>query len=89
MSFAQERLWFLDQLSAGSPVYNVPIAIRMEGRLDVAALMRALSTLVERHEALRTLFVTVDGIPSQTISLARPVEDVYKRQVRLQETRTL
>jgi len=74
LSFAQERLWFLDQLSAGSPVYNVPIAIRMEGRLDVAALKRALSALVERHEALRTLFVTVDGIPSQTISPARPVE---------------
>jgi amino acid adenylation domain-containing protein len=74
LSFAQERLWFLDQLSPGTPVYNVPVAIRMEGRLDVAALKRALSTLVERHEALRTLFVTVDGVPSQTISPARPVE---------------
>lgn len=67
LSFAQERIWFLDQLAAGSPVYNVPIAVRLTGRLDVPALKNALRALVARHEALRTVIVSLDGIPAQAV----------------------
>jgi amino acid adenylation domain-containing protein len=80
LSFAQQRVWFLDQLAAGSPVYNVPIAIRMIGRLHLGALNKALSALVERHETLRTRFVSVDGTPLQIISrvgkLELPLQDL-------------
>jgi malonyl CoA-acyl carrier protein transacylase len=61
----QRRMWALEQLSPGSATYHMPFAIRMRGPLDVAALESALSTLVARHEALRTRFVTVDGQPRQ------------------------
>ncbi|MEO7330504.1 MAG: AMP-binding protein [Minicystis sp.] len=54
LSFAQERLWFLDCLRPGNPVYHVPLALRLEGPLDLPALSRALAALVQRHEALRT-----------------------------------
>jgi len=50
----QERLWFLDRLNPGSPAYNVPVVLCVSGALDVDALGRAIATLVERHEALRT-----------------------------------
>jgi amino acid adenylation domain-containing protein len=60
LSFAQRRLWFLDQLQPGSALYNVVAALRLEGELDVEALRRALDALVRRHESLRTTF-TVDG----------------------------
>jgi hypothetical protein len=52
-SFAQQRLWFLDRLEPDRATYNVPLATRLRGPLDVAALASALSALVERHEALR------------------------------------
>src|SRR5690348_7341292 len=58
-SFAQQRLWFLDQLEPGASVYNMPAAIRAVGRLDVAALGRSLNEVVRRHEALRTTFAKV------------------------------
>src|SRR5262249_23276261 len=55
-SFAQQRLWFLDQFAPGSPVYNIPIAIRMAGPLDIVVLQRSLDSIMRRHETLRTTF---------------------------------
>jgi amino acid adenylation domain-containing protein len=73
LSFAQERLWLLDQLLPRSMAYNVPRAIRLSGELDVAALQKALDALVERHEILRTVYRATDGIPAQVILPARAV----------------
>src|SRR4029077_19944789 len=56
LSFAQERLWFLDQLAPGSAAYNLPAAVRLRGDLSGAALAAALTEIVRRHEALRTTF---------------------------------
>ncbi|WP_346730392.1 amino acid adenylation domain-containing protein [Caballeronia sp. dw_276] len=67
LSFAQQRLWFLDQLEPGSALYNIPAAIRLVGRLDIAALEKTLNEVVRRHEALRTHFVEVDGTPVQVV----------------------
>src|SRR6185503_11812267 len=68
LSFAQQRLWFLDQFNPGSAFYNVPIAIRLRGELNVTALKRSLNELMRRHEGLRTSFSTVDGEPVQVIA---------------------
>src|SRR5687767_15967976 len=67
LSFAQERLWFLDRLEPGSATYNIPAARRLGGALDESALERSLSEIVRRHEALRTVFAEVDGAPVQVI----------------------
>jgi amino acid adenylation domain-containing protein/non-ribosomal peptide synthase protein (TIGR01720 family) len=68
LSFAQQRLWFLDQLEPGSPTYNMPAAVRLSGALDTAALESSLNAIVGRHEVLRTTFTTVEGQPSQLIA---------------------
>ncbi|HEY9420993.1 MAG TPA: amino acid adenylation domain-containing protein, partial [Thermoanaerobaculia bacterium] len=68
LSFAQERLWFLDRLEPGNPVYNIPVALRLAGRLDMAAMTAALSEVIRRHEVLRTAFVEVDGRPVQRVA---------------------
>ncbi|HEY2740515.1 MAG TPA: condensation domain-containing protein, partial [Thermoanaerobaculia bacterium] len=66
LSFAQQRLWFIDQLEGGS-FYNVPVALRMSGALDVAVLSRVLAEVVRRHEVLRTVFSEVAGRARQVI----------------------
>ncbi|MBI2998772.1 MAG: non-ribosomal peptide synthetase, partial [Deltaproteobacteria bacterium] len=73
-SFAQQRLWFLDQLEPNSPLYNITRAVRLKGVLDVEALQRALDGIVARHEILRTTFISVEGSPVQTIAEGRTVE---------------
>ncbi|WP_444546333.1 non-ribosomal peptide synthase/polyketide synthase [Archangium lansingense] len=88
LSFAQQRLWFLDQLEPGSAFYNVPAVVRLTGMLDVGALEKSFEELVRRHEALRTTFRAENGTPVQVIAegpaLVFPVEDVSE----LSETET-
>jgi amino acid adenylation domain-containing protein len=73
LSFSQQRLWFMEQLEPGTPIYNIPLAMAFSGRLEVAALAAALHQVVRRHEALRTTFRTVDGQPLQVIGPPWPV----------------
>jgi len=61
LSYAQQRLWFLNQLDPESAAYNIAGAVRLSGRLDVPALSASLDEIVGRHEILRTRFETVDG----------------------------
>ena len=68
LSFAQERLWFLDQFEPGSPFYNIPAALRLKGPLDVPALRRSLNEIVRRHEVLRATFANEKGRPRQSIA---------------------
>lgn len=67
-SYAQRRLWFIDQLAPGIAAYNISSAFRLKGFLDVPALQRCLDELTRRHEALRTAFATADGQPVQVIA---------------------
>src|SRR6185295_17301280 len=67
LSFAQERLWFLDQLEPNGALYNVPRALRLQGTLDAEALQQALDKLVARHETFRTRFELVNGEVRQII----------------------
>ena len=73
LSFAQQRLWFLDQLVPDSALYNMPAPLRLEGALDLAALERALTELVRRHEVLRTSFPSEAGQPLQAIAPPAPL----------------
>lgn len=72
LSFAQQRLWVLDQLEPGSSAYNMPAAVRLKGHLDVAALEQSFGEIINRHESLRTTFSLVDEQPVQVISQAEP-----------------
>jgi len=82
VSFAQQRLWFLDQLEPGNPLYNVPCAVRMRGQLDLKALENGINEIIRRHEILRTRFTTVGSqvvqaiAPSLTIPL--PIVDLER-----------
>jgi len=68
VSFAQQRLWFLDQLDPGEPTYNMAYAIWLDGPLDAPALQRAMDALVARHAVLRTSLVAFDGAPEQIVA---------------------
>src|SRR5439155_25961574 len=75
LSYAQQRLWFLEQLEPSRAVYNLPLAWRFSGDLNVPALEQSLDEMVRRHEILRTTFPSVDGQPGQVITpdLALPL----------------
>ena len=79
LSFAQEQLWFLDQLDPGRSAYNVPLAVRLRGPLDVAALRSAVTGLVRRQEALRTTIDDPDGVAVQVV--APPPEEELPLEV--------
>jgi amino acid adenylation domain-containing protein len=85
LSFAQQRLWFLDQLQRGSPLYNVPYSFQLIGRLNTAALIQSLNEVVHRHESLRTTFLVAEGQPIQVIAprltINLPVIDLSSRPV--------
>jgi len=73
-SFAQQRLWLLDQMEPGTASYNIPAAAWLHGPIDVTVLRRCLGELVRRHESLRTVYPAVDGTPRQVIGDPYPVE---------------
>ncbi|MEW6735288.1 MAG: amino acid adenylation domain-containing protein, partial [Acidobacteriota bacterium] len=73
LSFAQQRLWFLDRLVPNNPFYNIFFAVRLLGELNFVALEKAFSEIVRRHETLRTVFPSIDGQPVQHILPARPI----------------
>jgi non-ribosomal peptide synthetase component F len=74
LSFAQERLWFLDQLNPESAVYNVPLAVRLSGPISPVVLERSVNEIARRHDALRTIFATVDGQPVPIVRSGLNVE---------------
>ncbi|HMG54668.1 MAG TPA: condensation domain-containing protein, partial [Kofleriaceae bacterium] len=95
LSLAQQRIWFLHQLDAQSGAYHMPLALRLRGDLDTAALQHALTAMVDRHELLRTSFPERDGRPVQHIhdaaSVPLPVADLsdLAPELRLAEARRL
>lgn len=90
LSFAQQRLWFLEELEPGSPAYHIPAIFQLTGELDVSALTASLNEIVQRHEALRTTFTAVNGQPSQQVSngvtITVPVEDLQSVPAGQRET---
>ena len=74
VSYGQEQIWFLDQLEPGTPLYNIPFDLHLEGELDRAALRRALEDLARRHEVLRMGFVAVEGEPRAFVEPEPAVE---------------
>ena len=89
LSFAQQRLWFLDRLEPGSPMYNIPVSLRVTGPFDVAVFEQSLTEVVSRHEILRTTFRTENGSLLQVIEAKRgvkvPVLDLSARGYSEQE----
>ena len=91
LSFAQQRLWFLDQLQPNSALYNIPMVLRLQGSLNQGALERSLRSICDRHEVLRTNFVTIDGQPTQVIQTTKEkisVVDLQSLPSHEQEERT-
>jgi hypothetical protein len=93
LSFAQERLWFVDQLEPGNPAYNRPMALRLTGSLNVKALQQALSEILQRHEVLRATFPTLEGRPTQILTQPQsqnlPVVDLSEQSPNEREARAL
>ncbi|MEB3282827.1 MAG: amino acid adenylation domain-containing protein [Lyngbya sp.] len=80
LSFAQQRQWFLSQFEPNNPFYNIPVAIRLQGTLNITILKQTFSEVIHRHEVLRTAFHTIDGKPqlsiSETCELDLPIIDL-------------
>ena len=82
LSFAQQRLWFLDQLLPDTALYNVPLALKLTGTLNLNILEKAFDALIERHESLRTIFPTTEGeaqqliLPLLSVNMAQCLEDI-------------
>jgi len=74
LSFAQQRLWFLDQLEPGSPFYNIPVAVRLQGELQLEVLENSLTEIIRRHEVLRTSFPDKNGEPYQQVNDCKPIK---------------
>lgn len=74
LSFSQQRLWVLDRLEPGNPVYNIPLAMWLRGPLDVDALQHTVNEVVARHESLRTKIVLMDDQPKQLVQAAQPLK---------------
>ncbi|MBV6623046.1 MAG: amino acid adenylation domain-containing protein [Rivularia sp. (in: Bacteria)] len=67
LSFAQQRLWFLDKLEPGNPFYNIPGAVKLKGKLNITALEQSINEIIQRHQILRSIFKTINGQPVQVI----------------------
>src|SRR6185503_1923441 len=67
LSFAQQRLWFIDRLEPDNPIYNIPVALSLTGRLNIEAVRYAVDEVIRRHESLRTTFAVVADQPRQII----------------------
>src|SRR5262245_30755774 len=93
LSYAQQRLWFLDRLGESSAEYNIPSALRLRGELDLQAFERAINTIISRHESLRTHFAEIDGQPFQIILpellIDLPVDDLSGLDQEQQQARVL
>nr|WP_280425414.1 non-ribosomal peptide synthetase [Nocardia carnea] len=88
LSLAQQRMWFLNQFEPGSAAYNIPVAVRLTGTLDVAALRTAVTDVVSRHETLRTVYPSHDGRPYQMVlPVAQAVPDLTPIPVAAEDLR--
>uniref|UniRef100_UPI00288BCD13 non-ribosomal peptide synthetase n=1 Tax=Streptomyces naphthomycinicus TaxID=2872625 RepID=UPI00288BCD13 len=83
LSYAQRRLWFINQLDTSAPLYNISLSLRLRGELDRAALEKALADVVARHESLRTVFPETDGQPYQVVL---PLDSVAEDLLRTERT---
>ncbi|WP_344716283.1 amino acid adenylation domain-containing protein, partial [Gordonia defluvii] len=81
LSFAQQRMWFINRLEPDLPTYNIPAVLRLTGALDVAALRAAVGDVVARHEVLRTTFPDVDGVPFQDVAATSSIQERLDWQV--------
>ncbi|MCC5648476.1 condensation domain-containing protein [Nostoc sp. XA013] len=92
LSFAQQRLWLLDQLDPGNHTYNEPTGVRLTGSLNITPLEQSLNAVVNRHETLRTVFTTVEGQPVQKIQpitdITIPIVDLRVKERSLQQRET-
>ncbi|MEM7557207.1 MAG: condensation domain-containing protein, partial [Cyanobacteria bacterium P01_A01_bin.84] len=93
LSFAQQRLWFVNQLEPNSTAYNFSFSLRLTGALNVAAFEQSLNKIVQRHETLRTTFTSVNGHPTQvinpTFTLKLSIVDLQEYPTKKQEAEVL